>query len=366
MNKQIFKINIEPQNSSVYGTLRLIADVDCETVKSVEPIIGYSHRGLEKTAETKTYLQYLPITNQIDFLSGFMCQEAFCSAVEKLCNIQVPQNAQYTRVLLMELNRISSHLFWLGEYLKNLGMSAFYSFKEREMILKIFDEITGQKMLFNFHTFGGIKKALSAKNLSDTEDFLAIFVNKLDKYEKVLTDNPIFKSKTQKLGILSKNTALIYSITGANLRASGIKTDFRKANPYLSYAELDFDTPTETSGDCYSRYLIRMAEMRQSVKIAKQCVDYLKKDNQNYCAENINADTLTPEKGTAVSLVESSRGLICCTVISDGSEKPFRVKWRTGSFYSAQVLSELLKGRFISDITTIVGSLDILMSEADR
>ena len=230
MTNTVFKINVGPQHPSTHGVLRLIADVDGEVIKSIEPVIGYLHRGLEKAAESRLYIQYLPMVDRIDYVSGFMCQEAFCSAVEKLCNITVPERAQYIRVLLMELNRISSHLLWLGTYLMDLGASSpiFYAFRERECILKIFENITGQRMMFNFHTFGGVKRDLSEQNLQDIQEFLNIFPKRIQEYESILSDNPIFISRTKGIGILSSKTALNYSITGANLRASGVDIDFRK------------------------------------------------------------------------------------------------------------------------------------------
>lgn len=367
MTKELLKINIGLQHPSTHGVLRLITELDGETVKSVEPVIGYLHRGMEKLAESRTYLQYLPMVDRVDYLSGFFCQEAFCSAVEKLSDIEVPERAKYIRCLLMELNRITSHLLWLGTYLMDLGASSpiFYAFREREMILRIFENLTGQRMMYNFHVFGGVKRDLSAEILDEIEKFLEIFPEKIKEYESILTDNPIFLSRTKGLGILTKNVALNYSITGANLRASGLNTDFRKQKPYLVYDKLDFDIPVEKTGDCYARYLVRIAEMKQAQKIVEQCVNYLKNNSGEFKNTSVNPLAIKPQ-GEASSFVEAPRGLMICTVTADGSEKPYRVKWRTGSFYSVQILPELLKDRNFADIMAIFGSLDVILSEVDR
>ena len=367
MTKELLKINIGLQHPSTHGVLRLITELDGETVKSVEPVIGYLHRGMEKLAESRTYLQYLPMVDRVYYLSGFFCQEAFCSAVEKLSDIEVPERAKYIRCLLMELNRITSHLLWLGTYLMDLGASSpiFYAFREREMILRIFENLTGQRMMYNFHVFGGVKRDLSAEILDEIEKFLEIFPEKIKEYESILTDNPIFLSRTKGLGILTKNVALNYSITGANLRASGLNTDFRKQKPYLVYDKLDFDIPVEKTGDCYARYLVRIAEMKQAQKIVEQCVNYLKNNSGEFKNTSVNPLAIKPQ-GEASSFVEAPRGLMICTVTADGSEKPYRVKWRTGSFYSVQILPELLKDRNFADIMAIFGSLDVILSEVDR
>ncbi len=367
MNKELLKINVGIQHPSTHGVLRLITELDGETVKSVEPVIGYLHRGLEKAAESRSYLQYLPMVDRVDYLSGFFCSEAFCSAVETLADIEVPNRAKYIRCLLMELNRIASHLVWLGAYLMDLGASSpiFYAFREREMILRIFENLTGQRMMYNFHVFGGVKRDLSAEILDEIENFLEIFPKKIQEYENILTDNPIFLSRTKGVGILTKNSALNYSITGANLRSTGLNTDFRKQKPYLVYDKLDFEVPTETAGDCYARYLVRIAEMKQSQRIAAQCVDYLKNNSGEFKNSSVNSFVIKPS-GEASSFIEAPRGLMVCTVTATGEDKPYRVKWRTGSFYSVQILPMLLKDRNFADIMAIFGSLDVILSEVDR
>lgn len=368
MNRTILKINVGPQHPSTHGVLRLITESDGEIIKSVEPVIGYLHRGMEKAAESRTYLQYLPMTDRIDYVSGFICQEAFCSAVESLCGIDIPERAKYIRVAMIELTRISSHLLWLGTYLLDLGASSpiFYTFREREIILRIFENLTGQRMMLNFHKFGGVKHDITQNTISDIEYFLNLLPKRLSEYEKILNDNPVFLSRTKGLGILTKNTALNYSITGPNLRASGISLDMRKTQPYLVYDKISFNIPVQKDGDCYARYLQRMEEIKESAKIISQCIEYLKSTNGEVYNPKVNSINLQPEKNTAISYIESARGLTSCIVISDGSKIPYRVKWRTGSFYAVQILPILLKNKYFSDIMAIFGSLDVILPEVDR
>jgi len=361
-------INIGPQSPALYGSMKLAIKLNGEIIKSVESVIGYNHRGIEKLAESLTYLQYLPVVNKIDYLSGFMYMEAYCSAVEKLCDINVPERAQYIRVMLMELNRISSHLFYLGVYLSDLGSKAqfYFAFTLRDEILHILQDICGQKIMQNYFVFGGVKHDLDLNALNKICDFCSSFSQKVKELENLIIDNPAFKARTKGLGIITKNKALSYSLTGANLRSAGINLDIRKIKPYLVYDALEFQVPIDDSGDCFSRCLLRIREMIESLKIIRQCSRFLIKSSGEYKNNDVNPLQIHPQSNTVISHVESPRGIISCTIISDGSDKPSRVKWRTPSLYSIQILPELLKNRYYSDITAIVGSLDIVVSEADR
>ena len=354
MPKSEFVINLGPKYLQTQGLLKLVTVCDAEKIKSVEPVIGYSHRGFEKIAENLTYMQYLHAAAKISPLSGFMYQEAFCSAVEKLCNIEVPEKAEFIRVLLMEMGRISSHFFWFGSYLKDLGgfIQMNFCLDVTDLILDLFEKITGQRYSSDFFTFGGVKNDISNEILDEIPSLLTEIVEKT----KILNDL---------VGILTKKTALNYSITGINLRASGADTDFRKKQPYSAYDKLYFDVPLRKTGDSYDRFVLRTEEILQSVKIVQQCVTKLKNTNGVFDL-GINQIELIPEKKMVSSYVESSNGLVVCTIVSDGTNKPQRVKWRTASFYSVQILPLLLKNRYIADIMTIVGSFDINMSEADR
>lgn len=367
--KNTMKINIGPQHPSTHGVLRLILELDGEIIKSCEPKIGYLHRGMEKMAENDIYIQYLPVVDRIDYLSSFFCAEAYCSAVEKALKINVPPKAQYIRTMLMELNRITSHLLWLGSFMMDLGATSpfFYCFRERETVLALFEELTGARMMYNYHIFGGVKKDLTEDFLIKLKLFLDDFDSKIDEYESIITKNPIFLKRTYGIGILSKNSALDYALTGPNLRASGANLDLRKDKPYLIYDKLDFNIPSRKYGDTWSRYFIRILEMRESLKIIKQCADWLSENIKcEYKNESVNQIAVKPEKQMVVSSVESPRGLLSCLLYCDGSQKPMRVKWRTGSFYAVQALPHLIKNHKYSDLMAIFGSLDVVLPEVDR
>lgn len=367
MPKSEFVINLGPKYLQTQGLLKLVTVCDAEKIKSIEPVIGYSHRGFEKFAENLTYMQYLPVVAKISPLSCFMYQQTFCSAVEKLCNIEVPEKAEFIRVLLMEMNRMASHFFWFGSYLKDLGglFQMNFCIEITDLIHDLFEKITGQRFSSDFFTFGGVKSDIPNEVL----DEISLLLNEILKRIKILNDlavnNPSFVSRTANVGILTKQTALSYSITGVNLRASGADVDFRKKQPYSAYDKFDFDVPLRKTGDSYDRFVLRTEEVLQSVKIVQQAVNKIKNTNSVFDL-GINQIELIPEKKMVSSFVESSNGLVICTIISDGTNKPQRVKWRTPSFYSVQILPLLLKNRYIADIMTIVGSLDINMSEADR
>ncbi len=362
------KINVGPQHPSTHGVLRLVMELEGEVIKSCEPRVGYLHRGMEKMAESRTYLQYLPAVDRVDYLSGFFCAEAYCQAVEKLLNVEVPEYAQYVRAMLCELNRIASHLLWLGTFMLDLGATSplFYCFREREAILKLLEDLTGQRMMYNFHTFSGVKRELTHDFLDELEKFLNYFPKKVDEYEAIITKNPIFLKRTVNLGILTQKSALNHSITGANLRATGISYDLRKDLPYLVYNKLDFKVPTQLRGDSYSRYVVRIAEMREAAEIVRQCMHWLRVNEPVLSDSKVKARLIKPEAGMAVGTVEASRGAMTCFVYSDGGDSPYRVKWRTPSFYAVQVLPELVKNRAYPDVMAIFGSLDVILPEVDR
>lgn len=361
------KINVGPQHPSTHGVLRLITELDGENILSIKPVIGYLHRGLEKMAESRTYLQYLPLVDRVDYLGGFFTSYVYCDAVEKLANIEVSKRAQYIRVLCMEMNRLASHLLWLGTYMLDLGASSplFYAFRDREVLLSLFEELTGQRMMYNYFVFGGVRFDVTNEWLDKILNFLSKMPKNIDDYEKIITDNPIFKERTIGKGILHKHVAIKYSITGPNLRASGCDLDIRKAHGYAIYKELDFVPAISHRCDSYGRYEVRIQEMKMCLSLIRQCVLWLKSDTGNPVS-NINQLNLKVSEGEYTSYVESSRGLLNCYIKSDGSGKPYRVKWRTGSFYAVQVLSELLKGETIPDIMAVFGSLDVILPEVDR
>jgi len=297
-------LNLGPQHPSTHGVLRLILDLDGEKILSCKPDIGYLHRGLEKAAETRNYIQYLPMVDRVDYLSGFFYSYVFCNAIETINHIEISKYSNYVRVMLMELNRISSHLLWLGTYLLDLGAISpmFYTFREREKILTYFEKITGQRMMYNFFVFGGIRH-----NNLELDDLVLIIDDifyKIDEYEKIISDNPIFLSRTENVGIISKEKALDYSITGPILRATGIMYDYRMNME--QYDDLEFDVVLSNDGDCYSRYIVRIYEMRESIKLIKQCIDWLKRNPSLYDVP-LKISLNKTIKGEVFSYVEAQR-----------------------------------------------------------
>lgn len=386
------KINIGPQHPSTHGVLRLVADLDGEYIKDIEAKIGYLHRGMEKLAESRNYHQYLPMVDRIDYLSGFFNSASFCYAVETLADIKVPKRAEYLRLITMELNRIASHLLWLGSLLLDLGATSplFYCLREREEILKILENLTGQRMMYNYYCFGGVRKDMPDGWLASVRDFCESFPAKVDDYEKLITENPIFVARMKGVGIITPEIAMDFGITGANLRASGIKFDARKNMPYGVYKDFNFDVPTHEDGDCYARYQIRLLEMRESCNLIQKAIsripggaaEKLKVKRTNcgcnkpecaFCGDDTkvffkktNPLTLKIPTSEVTTFVESSRGLSLCYVRANGTNMPDRVKWRTPSFSATQLLPELCKGGLYADIMAILGSLDIVLPEVDR
>lgn len=365
--KQRMKINIGPQHPATHGVLRLVLELEGEIIKSCEPVIGYLHRGMEKMAESRTYLQYLPTIDRVDYLSGFFNSYVFCDAVENLAKIEVSKRTQYIRVLTLEMNRLASHLLWLGTYLLDMGASSpfFYTFRDREEILTLFEELTGQRMMYNYYTFGGLRHDVSKEWLIKIVNFVKKMPRKIQDYEDIITNNPIFVTRTKNIGVISKNTALQYSITGPNLRATGINLDYRKQKTYLIYDELDFVVPIAKNGDTLDRYTVRIAEMRECLKIISQCVDWLE-TNEGEVISSVKQPLLKVTEGEFISNVEAPRGVCSCYVKSDGSGQPYRVKWRTGSYYAVQILPVILENSFYPDLMAIFGSLDVILPEVDR
>lgn len=366
MKTEELKINIGPQHPSTHGVLRLIMSLDGELVKACEPVVGYLHRGMEKLAESRTYYQYLPMVDRVEYISSFFNTASFCYSVEAIAGLEVPKRAEYIRLITMEFNRISSHLLWLGSFLLDLGATSplFYTFREREEIIKLFEQYCGQRMMFNAYCFGGVKRDFSADWLQEALKLCEKMPAFFDEYERIITQNPIFLERTKGVGIIDKETALDYGLTGANLRGSGFECDFRKDKPYSVYEEIDFNVCSDEGLDCYARYLVRIAEMRESIKIIKQAIRNI--PQTELVSKKVNMNTFKPQAGEATSYVEAPRGLTTCYVISDGTAKPQRVKWRTGSFSSVQILPELIKERQYADLMPIIGSLDFVLPEVDR
>ena len=357
------KLNLGPQHPSTHGVLRLLLELEGEKIISCEPDIGYLHRGMEKMAEKLSYIQYLPLVDRIDYLAGFFYSELLCRTVEKALDVELPDKVRAIRVMLLELNRISSHLLWIGAFLMDLGATSpfFYAFREREMILKYFEKLTGQRMMYNYFVFGGVRRDIEF--LEDVEEIISILPEKVKDYEKIITDNPIFLMRTKGKGVLEPETAYNYAITGVNLRASGVLDDYRLQDEL--YRGFDF-TPVVLEGkDAWTRYKLRVLEISESIRIIKQALSYLKKTDKLE-QKLINPINLKLPEGDYFSQIDAPRGVSGCYIKSVGEDKPYRLKWRTGSYYSVNLLKKLLVETYLNDAIAIAGSLDIILPEVDK
>lgn len=357
------KLNLGPQHPSTHGVLRLKLELEGERILSCEPDVGYLHRGMEKMAEKLSYIQYLPTVDRIDYLASFFYSELFCRTIEKALNIELSDRVRAIRVLMLELNRIASHLLWIGAYLMDLGATSpfFYAFRERELILQYFEKVSGQRMMNNYFVFGGVRHDIF--DLDDVDNILKILSKKLVDYEKIITENPIFLQRTKNKGILTKQMALNGAITGVNLRASGINLDFRK-NDKL-YSGFHFEPVILDGKDAWSRYKARVLEIIESSNIVRQALDYLKlekKLNQNI----LNPLNLKLPEGEYYSEIEAPRGLASVYIKSTEEKTPYRLKWRTGSYYAVNLLRKILVGEYLNDAISIAGSLDIILPEVDK
>lgn len=381
-------VNIGPQHPSTHGVLRLITRLDGEMVQSMEPVIGYLHRSKEKMAESRSLFQYQPTIDRVEYLSSFFDHYAFVNCVEKIAGLEVPKRMQYIRMITMELNRITSHLLWFGTFLLDLGATSpmFYAFRERERIFTFFEELTGARMMYNYYRFGGANADAPEGWIYSIKDFVEDFPKRLDEFEAIVSKNPIFLDRTKGVGIITKEQCLKYGVTGPTLRATtGVADDLRKTNPYCCYDEVNFDVPVSTDADVYARYVVRMQEMRESVKIVAQAIEKipggdtseLKKrraagdESANapelqVVGQKINLITWKPPAGEMMTCVESPRGFLGCYMVTDGTPKAYRVKWRGASFSNLSILPELMNGRLFPDLMAIFGSLDVILPEVDR
>ncbi len=383
-------LNMGPQHPSTHGVLRILLELDGETVVKAVPDLGYLHTGIEKTCEAKTYSQAITLTDRIDYLAPLSNNLGYCLAVEKLLGLEVPKRAQHIRVLLTELTRIASHLVWLGTHAIDLGaMSVFlYCFREREEILKIFELVSGQRMMTSYFRIGGLALEPPAGWLKPVERFLNMMPSRIDEYENLLTRNRIWMGRTKGVGYISPEDAIALSMTGPTLRAAGIPYDNRKVFPYSSYDEFEFEVPLRTDSDCYGRYMVRVAEMRESIKIVRQAMgkippegpirteapgivpperEKMKTEMEALIYHfKIFTEGFSPPPGEAYVTIESPRGELGVFIASDGSPKPLRVHFRAPSFVNLQALPKLTEGRLIADVVACIGTLDIVLGEVDR
>jgi NADH-quinone oxidoreductase subunit D len=382
-------LNMGPQHPSTHGVLRLMLELDGETVVSCVPDIGYLHTGIEKNMEAKRYEQAITMTDRMDYLNPLGNNLVYCLAIEKISELDVPIRGQYLRVLLAELTRINSHLVWLGTHALDIGaMSVFlYCFREREKLLDIFELVSGQRMMSTYFRPGGLWRDVPDEFEPAVRDFISYFPARLDDYERLLTDNPLWLDRTQGIGFLSAKDAIALGCSGPTLRGSGVNWDIRKAIPYSSYEQFEFDVPLGQHGDVYDRYLIRVEEMRQSLRIVQQALDNLpggpvRSNNRKYVPPprselgtsmeavihhfKLWTEGFRPPAGEVYVRVESPRGELGCYLISDGSPKPWRVHFRTPSLIHLSALPHLAKGYLIADLVGIIGTIDIVLGDADR
>lgn len=357
-------LNVGPQHPSTHGVFRLVVKIDGETIKEAHPVIGYLHRGTEKLAENLTYTQIIPYTDRMDYLSAMTNNYVICHAVETMMGIEVPERAEYLRVIVMELNRIASHMVWWGTYLLDIGaMSPFlFAFRDRETILDLFNELCGARLTYNYMRIGGVKWDAPPGWIEKVKDFVQYMKKELQNYHTLVSGNEIFLNRLRGIGKFDAQTALDYSLSGVMLRSTGVKWGLRKDEPYSIYDRFDFEVPTSTEGDCLSRYQLRMAEMEQSLRILEQALDQFPSEGE---IMGKVPRVIRPPAGETFVRIESPRGEIGCYIASQGKDKPWRLKFRRPSFNNLQILPRLLEGQNIADMVAILGSIDIVLGEVD-
>ena len=357
-------LNMGPQHPSTHGVLRVILKLDGEKVLGAECVIGYLHRGVEKIAENRTYQQFAPYVDRMDYVAAVSNGLGYCMATEALGGIEVPERAQCVRVILTELNRISSHLLWLGTHALDIGAitPVFYCFREREEVLKIFEKYCGARLTTHAFRTGGLQYETYDTFEKDCHTFCDWLEKKVDEYEELLTTNRIWVARTKGVGILDADACKAYGVTGPVLRAAGVEWDIRKALPYCGYEKYDFDIPTGENGDTYDRYLVRMKEFRQSVRIIRQAVDSLPSGP----IKGKVAKVFKPPIGEVYVSIEAPKGELGYFMVSDGSTQPYRVRVRPPSFVNLQALDVMCRGSLVADVVAIIGTIDIVLGEVDR
>ena len=382
-------LNMGPQHPATHGVLRLVLEIDGEIVVHIYPEIGYLHTGIEKTCEAKFYQQVVPLTDRVDYLGPMANNLCYCLAVEKLLQLEIPARAQWIRVLLTELTRLNSHLIWLGTHAMDIGaLTVFlYTFREREEILRIFEAVSGQRMMTSYFRIGGLAMEPPLDLFDRIQAFIRTFPEKIDEYANLLTGNPIFRSRLKGVGYLSAADAIALGVSGPPLRASGVDFDLRRDMPYSSYEKFQFKVPVSTDGDCWARYEVRLVEMRESVKIIQQALDGMpggpvKADAPKIVLPDrekmktqmealihhfkIVTEGFAVPAGEVYQGIESAHGQVGYYVVSDGTAKPYRVHMRYPSFATLQALEAMCKGRMLADVVAVVGSIDIVLGEIDR
>ena len=366
-------MNMGPQHPSAHGVFRAILTLEGETVVAVEAVIGYLHRCHEKLAENLTYVQYPSIASMTDYVSAMTAELAYVAAVEKVGKIDVPRRAQQLRVLVAELQRIASHCLWLGTWCMDMGGALgggatifLYAIRERELVLDLFESLTGARLLYGFHQVGGVRYDVPAGWAERCRQTVDLIGRRVDEYEAMLEDNPFFLVRTQGVGVISRELAQGVGVCGPLIRGSGIPYDVRRTEPYSSYQDFDFKVPVETAGDCFARYRVRMVEFRESIKIVRQALDGLAEGPISSRPGVKSVGQVRIPKGEGYTRIEGARGEVGCYLVADGGAKPYRLKWRGASFSNLAVLPYIIPGHKIADVVAIMGSVDPVFGEVDR
>jgi NADH-quinone oxidoreductase subunit D len=360
-----FVLNIGPLHPSTHGVYRMRTTLDGEVVLDIEPVFGYLHRGIEKLAEERTFTGFIPLTDRLDYISPMSNNLAYCMAVEKLAGIRVPERAEYIRVIMAELQRLANHCIAVGSFLNDCGAyytPFMYTFREREKILDLFDMVCGQRLTYNYMRIGGVSQDIPDEFLPALQKLLDQLSRFVDEYDLLLKQNEILLARTRGVGILPKDVAINCGISGPVARASGIKWDLRRADPYSVYERFEFDIPTGEAGDCYDRYRVRIEEMRQSLRILRQAI-------KDVPAGPVKADiphVIRPPAGEAYGHLEAPKGELGFYIVSDNSIAPYRCHIRPTSLINLTALREMVKGWKVADLIAIFGSIDITMGEVDR
>ncbi len=358
------EINMGPQHPSTHGVLRLAVKVDGEVIVDCQPDLGYLHRGIEKLAEMRTYIQFIPITDRLDYLASMLQNAVYIGALEKLGGIEVPERAEWIRVIMMELQRVASHLVFFGAIGLDLGATTpfLYAFREREDILDLFEMVCGARLTYNYFRPGGVARDLPAGFYEKARAYIKKQRSVFQEYDDLLTNNQIFIARTRNVGIISASDAVNFSLSGPSLRGSGVAYDVRKADPYSVYDKLDWQVITRPECDVRSRYQCRLDKIRQSLNIVEQALDMIPEGELKY---KLPPRFKLPE-GELYYHIESAKGDFGVYLVSDGSDKPYRLKLRAPSFINLGALSQMVKGWKIADVVAILGSLDIVLGEVDR
>jgi NADH-quinone oxidoreductase subunit D len=366
-------MNMGPQHPSAHGVFRAILTLEGETVVGVDAVIGYLHRCHEKLGETLAYVQYPTIASKTDYVAAMSSELAYVMAAEKIGQFEVPRRAQYLRVIVGELQRIASHCLWLGTWCMDMGGALgggatifLYCIRERELVLDLFESLVGARLLYGFHQVGGVRYDVPGGWAAQCRSTIDLIDARLDEYEAMLHDNPFFTMRTKGVGVISKTLALDVGVSGPLLRGSGVDFDLRRAAPYSSYQDFDFRVPVEPAGDCHARYLVRMVEFREAIRIVRQALDGLPEGAISSRPGVKSLAQVKVPKGEAYARVEGPRGEVGCYLVADGTNKPYRMKWRGASFSNLAVLPHILPGASVADVVAIMGSVDPVFGEVDR